>query len=72
MLTLLCHLCQHSSFPLSEHVIPLIGTFYTQGKKGYAPSSLSLWLALHRVLLTGMRELLSELKRPEDPLVRST
>ena len=72
VLTLLCHLCQHSSFPLSEHVIPSFGTTYTQGEKGYAPSSLSLWLALYRVLSTGVRELLSELKRPEDPPVRST
>ena len=72
MLILLCHLCRHSSFPLSEHVIPLFGTSYTRGEKVYAPSSLSLWLALYRVLLTGVRELLSELKHPEDPLVRST
>ena len=73
----LCSLCSvifvdTFLFPLSEHVIPLLGTPHTQGEKGYAPSSLSLWLALYRVLSTGVRELLSELKRPEDPLVRST
>ena len=73
----LCSLCSvifvdTLLFPLSEHVIPLFGTSHTQGEEGYAPSSLSLWLALYRVLSTGVRELLSELKRPEDPLVRST
>ena len=62
----LCSLCSVTFvdtllFPLSEHVISLFGTPYTQGKKGYALSSLSLWLALYKVLSTGVRELLSEL-----------
>ena len=71
----LYYLCSmyNSSFVLSLIKILTIsvvvfGTSYTQGEKGYAPSSLSLWLALFRVLLTGMRELLSELKCPGDPL----